>query len=108
MIKHHGFNDKNSLIALLKVTHASRSLCVILLIHCYVYLVTEWRQLKGNSNWCKRRHFQISEGFVYEIEEVTLCLDKAVLESNEYQWHQMLLNVRIRDEIRKQIGLEFK
>eukprot|EP01084_Bolivina_argentea_P096822 174052_1 len=51
--------------------------------------------------------YQNSAGLYYEIEEVIKCLDKSLLQTNEYKWEEMLLNVKILDEIRRQIGLTF-
>ena len=51
--------------------------------------------------------FPNSEGFIYEIQHVTYCLDNGLLESPKYKWQEMLLNSKICDEIRKQIGLKF-
>lgn len=52
--------------------------------------------------------FPNSEAFIYEIKHVTEeCLDNDLLESPLYKWDETLLNIKISDEIRRQIGLKF-
>eukprot|EP01083_Nonionella_stella_P011019 31326_1 len=48
-----------------------------------------------------------SAGLYYEIEEVIRCLDQGLLESPNYKCEEMLINAKISDEIRRQIGLKF-
>ena len=61
----------------------------------------------ANFRYPKDFIFPNSEAFIYEIEHVTECLDKGLIESPLYKWHEALLNIKISDEIRKQIGLKF-
>ena len=48
-----------------------------------------------------------SEGLLYQINEVTQCLDKGLLQSDGFNHKEMLLMHQIMDDIRKQIGVKY-
>eukprot|EP01083_Nonionella_stella_P035200 96157_1 len=51
--------------------------------------------------------FPGSEGMIYEVEEVVKCLDEGRIESAEYTWDEMIMSMRVSDQIRRQIGLKY-
>ena len=59
---------------------------------------------KVNGKW----NFPGSEGFIHEIEAVTECLDEGRTQCLEYTWDDMLVSMKILDEIRRQVGVRYK
>lgn len=57
-----------------------------------------------NGNW----NFPGSEGLIYQIQAVTQCLDEGRTQCPEYTLDEMLVTMKIMDEIRRQVGVQYK
>lgn len=51
--------------------------------------------------------FSNSEGFYYEVDAVTKCLDKGLIQSPDFTHKEILITNQIMDELRKQIGVKY-
>ena len=52
-------------------------------------------------------NFRRSQGFIYQIDTVLECLDNGLVECPEYTWNEMMVIMKVMDEIRRQIGLKY-